>query len=92
MTTWETKQYSVVGRVYTLVLKQIADDSWECEAYEGNQIVVDARRRITKRDAQFAGHAALYELHTLRCDQQCQDDCDKDWTVVPKPLIDGFPH
>ena len=34
MTTRETKQYSVGGKVYTLVLNQLADNSWKCEAYD----------------------------------------------------------
>lgn len=84
MTPRETKQYCVAGKLYTLVLKQLADNSWKCEAYDqGYQRVADVPHMMTKRSAQYLGHAVLYAKHSLRCDQRCQDECDKDWKVVP---------
>jgi hypothetical protein len=77
----ELKQYEVAGKVYTLVLKQNPDATWECAGFDpaANE-VIKASYRASKRDAQFAAHAALYELRSLRCDQKCEEDCDKNWT------------
>ena len=82
----EMKQYTVAGKAFTLVLKQNTDGTWECDGFDSatsaTNEVIKASDRSSKRDAQFAAHAALYELHSLRCDQKFEADCDKDWVPV----------
>jgi hypothetical protein len=81
--TMETKQYIVNGKTYTLTLKQSLNGAWEAAGFDpaGNE-VMRASERTSRRDAQFAAHVRLYELHSIRQDQQCEQDCEKGWTKI----------
>ena len=90
----ELKQYTVAGKAYTLVLKQNPNAKWECVSLDpAENEVIKASVRASKRDAQFAAHVALYKLHSLRCDQKCEDDCDKNWVrIVPASQTPSTRH
>jgi hypothetical protein len=79
----EIKQYAVSGKTYTLTLKQNLNGTWEAVAYDAacNE-VIRASEKASKRDAQFAAHVTLYELHNSRQDQRSEQDCDKGWKEI----------
>jgi hypothetical protein len=82
----ELKRYTVNGKTYTLALKQNLDANWECTGHDPAANEVCKATRPSKRDAKFAAHVTLYELHSLRCDQTCEDDCEQGWEEVKGSL------
>jgi hypothetical protein len=82
----EFKKLQINNELFTLEIKQNMHALWECKASDSAGKEIANAKNCSKKDAQFLVHVTLYDIHGIRRDQACEEECDQGWKVLEEPV------